>query len=719
MRKIIIILLSILLVNAIPSDINASTGWTIVINGSRHNRCSADMRSVSVKDDGDQWIIKLESWNNWKLSNCGDFVMMFLYINTSATRDFNDANYAITFMEIDGTMLIASMTLKGGRSLPFRRDFDANRSTGTITIKKSDLRAPDARFSLLFRIAEINREIEIAPPNRQMAIYRSTAKQPEAKLSISKRHFDFGTIPKDRNTTDSFDLINEGVGNIDVRLSSSSNIHINMSQITLGDFDRFTISLEINPRRLSARSYEETINIQSSDQNFEVTVKFTILPDPKLSVDKKVIDFGRIFRNERAVETVVISNENPGDIRVSISTDARWVTINRHGFTSNRGELQVSVNTERIPSNRQTGHVIIDSDGGSEKIVVHAEVIDSFLCLTEEINFGSVDIDLKEEQTGRIAVQNTSDREVKVVAQTEANWINIKEREIMLSPLQTQQFEVGINFNHLKEPNKIYRDKIIVISEHDTYEVHVSINLVQTPPELTWVSEVDEKKKIIREIYLGQTAEFIVEVKNTGSGLLEVTTSIENNKDRQFRMFTLPFSLKANESEEIIVRFDSSRRSPGTYQATLRIASNGGNMDIPMIVEVLENPTITIQLFIGRSTAYIEEKELQLDAPPYISRGTTMVPLRFIGEAFDAEVEWLPMGAGRIIVKLSDKTIRLDIGSTTAYIDDKAHTLSVAPEIRNGRTFVPVRFISEGFGAKVEWDAGLQRVTIVFTITPD
>ena len=44
------------------------------------------------------------------------------------------------------------------------------------------------------------------------------------------------------------------------------------------------------------------------------------------------------------------------------------------------------------------------------------------------------------------------------------------------------------------------------------------------------------------------------------------------------------------------------------------------------------------------------------------------------------------------------------IGSTGAIVNNSLITLNTAPYIENGRTMVPVRFVSEALGALVEWD---------------
>jgi hypothetical protein len=111
----------------------------------------------------------------------------------------------------------------------------------------------------------------------------------------------------------------------------------------------------------------------------------------------------------------------------------------------------------------------------------------------------------------------------------------------------------------------------------------------------------------------------------------------------------------------------------------------------------------------------VSGKKITVDPPPYIKGGVTLVPLRFISEAFGAEVQWEPnIGKGTVIIKFESKVIQIEIGNINALVNGTTHKLLVPPEIKNGRTFVPLRFISEAFGAEVNWIASEQKIIIVF-----
>ena len=102
-----------------------------------------------------------------------------------------------------------------------------------------------------------------------------------------------------------------------------------------------------------------------------------------------------------------------------------------------------------------------------------------------------------------------------------------------------------------------------------------------------------------------------------------------------------------------------------------------------------------------------------LDVPPRIIDGRTMVPLRFIGEALGAEVIW--NGETRqVAYLLGSRQILLTVDQNTALVGGRMVEFDAAPQIINNRTMVPVRFISQWLGAIVRWDEALKRVEIQY-----
>jgi len=136
-------------------------------------------------------------------------------------------------------------------------------------------------------------------------------------------------------------------------------------------------------------------------------------------------------------------------------------------------------------------------------------------------------------------------------------------------------------------------------------------------------------------------------------------------------------------------------------------------------IEVLfekNQQNIIVKLQIGNKIMIVNGVENQLDAAPEIKNGRTFLPLRAISEAFGAKVVWLQETQG-ITITLGDNTIGLQIGNTSAVVNGTVMTLEAAPYIKNSRTMVPLRLIAEGLGAQVDWDGTTRTVTLTITET--
>jgi hypothetical protein len=129
-----------------------------------------------------------------------------------------------------------------------------------------------------------------------------------------------------------------------------------------------------------------------------------------------------------------------------------------------------------------------------------------------------------------------------------------------------------------------------------------------------------------------------------------------------------------------------------------------------------------IKLTIGKKIATVNSKSVTLDVAPYVVSGRTLVPLRFIGENLGAEIAWEPK-TQKITFTLSQKTVIFWVGKTEVQVKigpsyTKMITIDAAPVISSGRTFVPVRAVSELLGGEVLYDAPTRVITIHFPPLP-
>jgi len=100
---------------------------------------------------------------------------------------------------------------------------------------------------------------------------------------------------------------------------------------------------------------------------------------------------------------------------------------------------------------------------------------------------------------------------------------------------------------------------------------------------------------------------------------------------------------------------------------------------------------------------------VETDVAPVIEMGTTLVPVRFISEALGAIIKYDPV-TKNVTISSAANTVVIKIGSKTATVNGVAKTMSQAPTGLNGRTMVPMRFISEQLGAVVSYGSNTVQV---------
>ena len=112
----------------------------------------------------------------------------------------------------------------------------------------------------------------------------------------------------------------------------------------------------------------------------------------------------------------------------------------------------------------------------------------------------------------------------------------------------------------------------------------------------------------------------------------------------------------------------------------------------------------TISMQIGNKHVALNNENKILDAAPLISQNRTMVPLRFIAETFGADVSWAQ--------DTKTVTIVIDGKVLTMRINQDLEGFGAAPIISNGRTMVPISYISKELGANVIWVPSTKTVAI-------
>jgi phosphatidylserine/phosphatidylglycerophosphate/cardiolipin synthase-like enzyme len=168
--------------------------------------------------------------------------------------------------------------------------------------------------------------------------------------------------------------------------------------------------------------------------------------------------------------------------------------------------------------------------------------------------------------------------------------------------------------------------------------------------------------------------------------------------------------------ENLLIIKDSliAQTYEGEFNNLFSMWSNSSTSDSFIIILNPDNPYMTVnglkqEIDPGRGTT------------PVIKNSRTLVPIRAIVEVLGGSVDWNDTEK-MVAVTLKDTTIRLWINKPQAqvgapllilkWIDESNH--KVVPEIINGRTMVPLRFVTENLGATVLWNGDTQTITITY-----
>jgi len=165
-----------------------------------------------------------------------------------------------------------------------------------------------------------------------------------------------------------------------------------------------------------------------------------------------------------------------------------------------------------------------------------------------------------------------------------------------------------------------------------------------------------------------------------------------------------------------------------TFQYSLQL-SEGNNTIVIEAEDIAGNRTTKtfnvkyikrsiLKLQIGSKTMYVNDSPFEIDVPPIILEGRTLLPIRWVAEPLGAEVGWDGVEK-KVTVTLKDTKIELWIGKSIARVNGVDTPIDpdnpkVVPIIKDGRTMLPVRFVAENLGCKVDWDQDTKTVTITY-----
>ncbi len=119
----------------------------------------------------------------------------------------------------------------------------------------------------------------------------------------------------------------------------------------------------------------------------------------------------------------------------------------------------------------------------------------------------------------------------------------------------------------------------------------------------------------------------------------------------------------------------------------------------------------TLRLTIGSTTLRKGSETMEMDVPPQLVGDRTMVPVRFVAEALGGKVDWSD-AEQRAYIVYNDNIVEVPVQSAQIYVNGEAVQVDAPAQILGGRTMLPLRAVAEGLGLAVDYEDATRSITI-------
>lgn len=221
----------------------------------------------------------------------------------------------------------------------------------------------------------------------------------------------------------------------------------------------------------------------------------------------------------------------------------------------------------------------------------------------------------------------------------------------------------------------------------------------------------------VKEVKAGDSVTVVSTSPLMTKDIKSAAAVIVENGDEESSFFVGEFALEndalISADGELILNVENAKDYSGK---TLLAFYNFATLSLPAQtnptkVVVLEEK-VSVSFKVGDSVLNINGVNTEVEKPYVVGTGVTLVPIRVISEAFGAEVIW--DGETKTVTVIDGTTtVVIQIDNKTATVNGEEKTLEGAPELTEaGFTMIPLRFISENLGATVSYDDATAAISV-------
>ncbi len=322
-----------------------------------------------------------------------------------------------------------------------------------------------------------------------------------------------------------------------------------------------------------------------------------------------------------------------------------------------------------------------------------------------------------------LAVKEEAKKQIEAAQKEGASVIEIKTETLeapvvtFLIPLDVLKSftEIDIAINTQKAVLRLPKELIknIIISGQDLFVQVKNVEVTAVNKQMVDVTETTGAEILGVPVVINTGVEGCT---NISLPLSDIKVPTATTEQQTFLETLRIFAIHQNGEKKVIAGTVAVDATDSPVSISIVTEKCGTFAIIKMPEVIITGETLAVRLTIDQLKTIIDGKSHILDAGPFIKTGKNnraMVPIRFIGEALGAEVKW--GGSSRqVAIKDPQNTIFLTIGSKKVLANNSEKFLDFPAEILPpGRTFVPLRFVSENLGAKVSYNPFNSEITII------
>ncbi len=453
----------------------------------------------------------------------------------------------------------------------------------------------------------------------------------------------------------------------------------------------------------------------------ELTVTFELRSKAVSSISQ--INFGHVSSDSAKEVKFDILNKGEGPLSGTIKACGDWMEITPDKFNANETTITAKVKVDKltdpgfhicmlevetnngrlyIPVTAITGDplVIVDMEASNKKATIAGSEIPIDNPMITVDNNVLVPLSVISMAFGATSTLQEDHATIALGSRKTTVWPDTNIALIGNEPMKLASNIYGIGSDFMLPLALVEKLGIKATFDEETGKCRLTFD--STPFNITW------KPKDLAFEFNPQTPN-MEQVKLVIGANRPTQAKISSDSD--WMVIYPPFADIGAFASEFKINFVTSRFiKKQEYKGNINVSTDLGTYSVPITVNSNTAERV-VQVQIGSNVAKIDGKATALTSPPFIDGGTTMVPYRFLGEAFGAEVEWVAESK-TVRTTMGRTTIELVINSKTAKINGIPSTLAKAPKIVGGKTFVPFRFIGEAFKANVDWDQTSKTVTV-------